>query len=513
MTRASAALLLCAVLASAAAYVPAELADTARCDAAGLPDLAPFEQRLELGASPYGKSSSLRLFLPVYASARFADAGAPPNASVTAVVVFLHGLGGNANDYFCDGVQAVRAAGRAGGSTLVVAPWFGNEQVYDSAWGAGGDDSAISVYWTTSRWMGGGNISPGASKAAQFTTAFDCLDALVTRLSSRQLFPNVQIVTLVGFSAGAQLSSRYAFATPLGAPRDVGGSPRLRFIVSDPGSYLYLDDRRPAAACRVPRNTGPGATCADFEVPPEAPRVCPTYDDYKYGLALGSLSNLNLYLAPMDTNATLKGAAIERFAEKDVVYIFGTRDVCNCNLASFVNDAAVCFPAGGSKCAPTLAAGCCDTCGYRLPHSPAPSPPATPAHARKHALTPDCPCSFTPAFTGPSTNNALADGCASDVQGESFLALATLDSTHHTPAAVCGALAHFRRSLACFLSLLAQAQTGYSAACSSSPTSRPFTAQSRLSSSRRSATLTLTCTQLRRFGASPSAFSARGPCA
>jgi hypothetical protein len=335
----------------------------------------------------------------------------------------------------------VRAAGRAGGSTLVVAPWFGNEQVYDSAWGAGGDDSAISAYWTTSRWMGGGNISPGASKAAQFTTAFDCLDALVTRLSSRQLFPNLQIVTLVGFSAGAQLSSRYAFATPLGAPRDVDGLPRLRFLVSDPGSYLYLDDRRPSAACRAPRDTGPGATCADFEVPPEAPGECPAYDDYKYGLAQGSLSNLNLYLAPMDTNATLKKAAVERFGGKDVVYIFGTRDVCNCNLAIFENDATACFPAGGSKCAPTLFAGCCDTCE------------STPALSRELALVSDIRKRPPPLihFHG---HRAIDKQCACGWMrrgpaGRVFFALASLDpSKTLAPRFAALVLAYFRRPLA-----------------------------------------------------------------
>lgn len=237
-----------------------------------------------------------------------------------------------------------------------------------------------SAHWTTSRWLSGGNISPGASSAAQFTTAFDVLDKLVGRLMNRELFAGVQIVTLVGFSAGAQLSSRYAFATPLGAPRDVDGAPRLRFVVSDPGTYLYLDDTRPAASCRAPRDTGPDATCGAFEVPPEA-ETCPSYDDYKYGLS--ALGNLNLYLAPMEANATLRNAAVMRFAEKDVIYILGSEDACNCGLAGFENDADVCFPKGGSKCSPTLFAGCCDT--------------------------------------WPSTSNALADTCAADLQGTNRL--------------------------------------------------------------------------------------------
>ena len=142
-----------ALIARASCFAPAELSNMKRCDSVGLPSLAPYEQRLELGASPYGKSSSKRVFLPVYGSQPFASGGRP-NASVTSAVIFIHGLNGNANAYFCDGVAAARAADKDG-SSLIVAPWFGNEQAMGGDWGSGGDASSASAFWTTSRWMQG----------------------------------------------------------------------------------------------------------------------------------------------------------------------------------------------------------------------------------------------------------------------------------------------------------------------------------------------------------------------
>jgi pimeloyl-ACP methyl ester carboxylesterase len=368
-----------ALLARASCFAPAELSNMKRCDSVGLPDLAPYEQRLELGASPYGKSSSKRVFLPVYGSQPFASGGRP-NASVTSAVIFIHGLNGNANAYFCDGIAASRAADMDG-SSLIVAPWFGNEQAQGGDWGSGGDASSASAFWTTSRWMQGGNISPGASAPPTgFTTAFDALDALVRNISESALFPNLEIVTIVGFSAGAQLSSRYAFATALGAAG--AGGPRVRFVVSDPGTFLYLDDARPDPSCRPLRDTGVDASCDAFSVPPEA-ADCSTYDDYKYGLADGSLAYQNAYLAPLDGDAAAKAAAVARLRGKDVVFIFGQNDVCNCNLDGFANDADACYP--GATCTPNDfgGKGCCDT--Y------------------------------------PSTSNALTNVCEAGVQGSNRL--------------------------------------------------------------------------------------------
>ena len=65
-----------------------------------------------------------KVFLPVFVS-RAAD---PTHA-----VVWLHGLRGDANTYYCSGLAATAAA-RAAGKTLSVAPWFGDEQVTLEQW-------------------------------------------------------------------------------------------------------------------------------------------------------------------------------------------------------------------------------------------------------------------------------------------------------------------------------------------------------------------------------------------
>ena len=322
---------------------PAQLASTALCAAYGIPDLAPYRYALPV-ASPTGATTNATpIFLPYYASAPLASA-----AAATTAVLFLHGLAGDAQDYFCAGLRA--SAGRTP-PVLVLAPWFGNESTRGAYWRAADGDGSASLFWSNSRWStGGSNTAPPRA----FSTSFDLLDALL-----RALPRSVALASVAGFSAGAQLSGRYAFATPLGS----GGAaaPRVRFIVSDAGSYLYLSPQRPAPACSPLRDTGAQHACGAFAAPP--PPACAGYDDYKYGLQ--ALDYLNPYLAPLASNATALQQAVERFPARDVRLILGARDACNCNTAGYALPAdGSCAPLGGSlRCAPDAhgGAGCCDT--------------------------------------------------------------------------------------------------------------------------------------------------------
>jgi len=155
-------------------------------------------------------------------------------------------------------------------------------------WGSGGAVDTRSVFWNSARWNEGGDVSPGGGPA-RWTTSFDVLDGLLRNVTSS--FPSLQLVTMVGFSAGAQLASRYAWASPLGVSPSDGLGVRVRFVVSDPGTFLYLDAQRPAASCRPLEDDGEAAAgCTSFQAPTAAEDCDSDYDQYKYGLQNGSLA-------------------------------------------------------------------------------------------------------------------------------------------------------------------------------------------------------------------------------
>ena len=335
---------------------PAELSNSTICDSLGFPSLDGYLLRLPL-ASPYGRTSSAPVFRPVYATLPAGVLGETVYGNVTAAVIYIHGLTGAANEYFCSGA----AAGAAHDGVLSLAPWFGSEQVTAAVWGAPAGEDGVSAFWgAASRWLTGGNTfagADGASPQTRYSTAFDALDALVAALRDGGGFPNLEIITVAGFSAGAQLASRYAFASPASLP-PAPGAVAVRVIVSDPASFMYVDGRRPAPACRPLRDTGDGWQCAEFDVPPEAPD-CADYDVYKYGV--NNASYLNGYMALFDKDPALRAETIRAFAAKDVAYIFGTGDACNCNAPGFANKPS-CY-IEGMTCLPDAAGGpgCCDT--------------------------------------------------------------------------------------------------------------------------------------------------------
>lgn len=350
------------------AGTPEELADMTECIAAlGLKDLTPYQTDAFAVTSNYGAASSAPIFLPAYASAPLTTTS--PNASITTALVVLHGLSGDANSYFCSALAAARARPDAG-SVLVVAPWLGNEGV-TGAWWAGASDGGQSLFWTVTRWTHGGNASPGPNgddPPVKFSTSFDALDAVVDTLTSAAtpngVLPSLSLITLAGFSAGAQLAQRYAFArhvTTAAAGGANASSPHVRVLVSDPGSWLYLTDSRPAPACRPLSDTGPSWGCTTFEVPPEAGE-CADYDTWKYGVGAGL--DDNLYVAPLDGDAAALAAQVAAYPGRDVRYLLGDGDACNCNSEGFANGPA-CVPPGASadQCTPDAygGPGCCDT--------------------------------------------------------------------------------------------------------------------------------------------------------
>ena len=139
-------------------------------------------------------------------------------------------------------------------------------------------------------------------------------------LSNNTLYPNLQLVTLAGFSAGAQLLNRYAWASNVGSVAKshskasplhpfllssksakvaqfpsklsksaTAASPAVRFIISDASSYLYFNPSRPDESCRPLTSDLTSATrnCSGFHPLSSAEEVaCETFDDWKYGLAV-----------------------------------------------------------------------------------------------------------------------------------------------------------------------------------------------------------------------------------
>jgi len=222
------------------------------------------------------------------------------NAAIERALIVIHGAGRNADHYFASGVAgALLAEGLE--TTLVASPRFAS--------GAGNCRDKLDageISWGCSGpgdWRGGG-AAPGLAGVH----SYDLIDELLKILARREVFPNLKVIVITGHSAGGQFLNRYAAAnrveTGLGVP--------VRHVVSNPSSYLYLDETRltPGAAC-----TEKGDCTGGFSVYREG-QNCTTYNQWRYGME-----------KRVGYAAALPDAGLRsQLAARDVTYLLGGLD-------------------------------------------------------------------------------------------------------------------------------------------------------------------------------------------
>ncbi len=232
------------------------------------------------------------------------------NNSVLRAVLVVHGNQRDADRYY-DRAVAAAASESAFRGLVLLAPNFRTLQ----------DHPASSEhYWSSHGWkIGNKSLDP------KRVSSFAVMNELLAKVCSNEpaIFPKLQTVVIVGHSAGGQFVNRYVAGGAGCSNRAI----EVRYVVMNPSSYLYVDNRRrPASTADFrPFNSG-----------------CRNYDDYKYGLV-----NLNSYMKRVGVETIRR-----RLFKRRTYYLAGQEDTttggsldgrCEANLqgpnrlARFVN--------------------------------------------------------------------------------------------------------------------------------------------------------------------------------
>lgn len=231
------------------------------------------------------------------------------NAAITRAVIVVHGAGRDADNYYRSAMAGAFLAG-ALQTAVVIAPRMASNA------GMGCRDSLgqNEISWNCNTWRSGG---PAVSDSS--VTSFDFLDAILRKLARRDVFPNLQGITVTGHSAGGQVTNRYGMSSTLA---DGLGVP-VRFVVANPSSYAWPTDERPTgSAAWSLQAAAPGYVLA---VPPDAPafrplrdgRGCTDYDTWPYGF-----KDRTGYVAPLSDSQLTR-----QLASRQVTYLLGEDDV------------------------------------------------------------------------------------------------------------------------------------------------------------------------------------------
>jgi pimeloyl-ACP methyl ester carboxylesterase len=154
------------------------------------------------------------------------------NPRIRRALIMVHGTLRNADHYFTTATGAAFLAG-ALGDTLVIAPAFRSAAPH-----CGDKLEPHEVSWscTGDSWRSG-----GAAVSDPNLASFDFVDALLTRLADKRLFPNLKAVVVAGHSAGGQFVSRYEMANRVHDKLGIA----ISYVVANPSSYAWPAAVRP----------------------------------------------------------------------------------------------------------------------------------------------------------------------------------------------------------------------------------------------------------------------------
>jgi hypothetical protein len=244
----------------------------------------PCSNARSLQYTPWQPDPNIPFYFPLYAT-DFID---QYNEDIEYVIVIQHGNSRNGNEYFCSAIQSIQSVVANMQSAcaeqddelsliclesetlfkkfLIIAPQFlipgdtcshiqhGEQSKVDLT----KPDGTCGGYmiWSSNGWKDGSaflNQQQPSSTSSAFSSnvlySYDIYNLLVRHFTSSSIFPNVRKMTFFGFSAGGQALLRHALLPNYQKYLNDQGRKRhkvsIRTVISDIGSYPYLDNRRP----------------------------------------------------------------------------------------------------------------------------------------------------------------------------------------------------------------------------------------------------------------------------
>jgi pimeloyl-ACP methyl ester carboxylesterase len=227
------------------------------------------------------------------------EAAAHPE--ITRAYIMVHGTNRNAGDYFLWALASTAAAGELDG-TAVAAPWF--KARFREGKGDAVEDGEL--YWTNEAWKVGEAALNGPPELP--ITSFDAMDRLLEDFNDAARFPNLREIVLAGHSAGGQYVQRYAAVNLVEEKLRV----KVRYVVGNPSSYVYLDGERPRQGTVCSEK---GGCTAPFTLYWDREN-CTTYNRWRYGLE------------QLTGSAARAGAEriLAQYPQRRVIYLVGELD-------------------------------------------------------------------------------------------------------------------------------------------------------------------------------------------
>ena len=227
------------------------------------------------------------------------DISKADDPKITRAIIVLHGSNRTAGKQYNYIKEVAQSETDRLDTLLLISPQFLIEEDIISY---NLDDQHL--YWSGSGWRIGytSRDLPSNPRSDRFS-AFEVMDSILLKLTE---YPNIRKIVLSGHSAGGQFVNRYSASSPI---PDVLSQKNidLSFVVNNPASYVYLDEKRKVLGTQNIYKKPPASLISK----------CRDYNEYKYGL-----DDLPYYLR------NIGGAEVvrQRLQTRKVTYLIGQID-------------------------------------------------------------------------------------------------------------------------------------------------------------------------------------------
>ena len=179
----------------------------------------------------------VKLKLPFYSNLDLNE----QNDGITQAVILQHGNLRNADQYYCAALSAIGNLQ----NTLIIVPQFyiDSDTCYSDALNQyvrinSSLESTTCGFpvWTSEGWKDG-------LKSINIPEiySYDIYDIYINHISKNRVFPNLKLISLFGFSAGAQTLLRYSIFSNYNIVNRI----HVKYVISDPSTYVYFNKERP----------------------------------------------------------------------------------------------------------------------------------------------------------------------------------------------------------------------------------------------------------------------------
>ncbi len=224
------------------------------------------------------------------------------NSSIEHVILAIHSSNYDARMVFNDCLSLLKSQSGAESRTLIIAPQFLiKEHAKDI------NDPNL-LFWEVDPFRGSSVSTTAGSGTDLGISAFTILEDIISRVATKETFPNVKRITILGHSAGGQLVNRFAASNTIEFDAVRPAGIKCRYIVMNPSSYVYLSPKR-----YVEGSEGV------FAVPtPEQVKDNPGYNQYGYGLE-------KLYVYHRAKGLTAEKIR-QMYPKRNIIYMLGEKD-------------------------------------------------------------------------------------------------------------------------------------------------------------------------------------------